>query len=160
MLKTIGTVLLVVFLSASPVKADSVTVNDISEQLICQCGCTLVLNSCTHAECGVMVPMTILINEKLAQGQSGAQIVQYFVGQYGEQVLVSLPKGGFNLVAWILPFAGLLLGSGVVYGALRKWVCRGRHSHVYTTDDTDEIDEEYRNQFEEEIKEFEERGFR
>ena len=159
-LKTIGGVLLIVLLAASPVKADSATVSDISEQLICQCGCTLVLNSCTHAECGVGVPMTALIKQKLAQGQSGPQIIQSFVDQYGEQVLASPPKRGFNLVAWVLPFAGLLLGGGVIYVALRKWVWRGRHSQVYTTADTDEIDEEYRNQLEDELAEFTERGFR
>jgi cytochrome c-type biogenesis protein CcmH len=159
-LKTIGGVLLIVLLAASPVKADSATVSDISKQLICQCGCTLVLNSCTHAECGVGVPMTALINEKLAQGQSGPQIIQSFVDQYGEQVLASPPKKGFNLVVWILPFAAILTGGGVVYIVLKKWVWQGRQPPSISGAEEENEDEEYQEQLEKELEEFSEVGFR
>jgi cytochrome c-type biogenesis protein CcmH len=153
-------ILLIVLLSLSPAKANAQTVGDISKQLICQCGCTLVLANCTHSECMSRDTMTTLLKQKLAQGQSEEGIIQFFVTQYGEQVLASPPKRGFNLVAWILPFAAILAGGAAIYIAIKKWVWQGRQSPTIATTETDEKDEEYRHRLEKELKEFTERGFR
>ncbi len=159
-LRKLGITLLIFFLIASPVTVNAATVSDIADQLICQCGCTLVLNNCTHSECMSRDAMTTFIEQELARGQSEQEIVQTFVAQYGEQVLSSPPKQGFNLVAWILPFAAILGGGGVVYAALKKWVWQGKQSSTVTTAEVDEGDEEYRQRLEQELKEFTERGFR
>lgn len=66
--------------------SDSVLVRDISQELICQCGCTEVLNVC---DCSIADEMNVLIEQKLAQGQSKEQILQSFVDQYGKQVLAT-----------------------------------------------------------------------
>lgn len=104
--------------------------------------------------------MTTLIEQKLAQGQSEEEIIQFFVAQYGEQVLASPPKRGFNLVAWVLPFAAILGGGGVIYIALKAWVRRGRQSQTSAIAEAEEGDEEYRRQLEQELEEFTGRGFR
>ncbi len=147
-----------VLFSASPVMAAPPAVGDISEELICQCGCTLTLNSCTHIECMSRASMTTQIEQRLAKGQSAKQIIQFFVDQYGEQVLSSPPKRGFNLVAWLLPFAAILGGGGVIYMALKKWVRQSRQTSVITK--AAEGDEEYQRQLEKELEEFTEKGFR
>ena len=145
-------------LFASPVMADSVTVSDISKQLMCQCpDCTMVLSDCV---CGFQAAMVAEIEQKLAQGQSEEEIIQSFVAQYGEQVLASPPKWGFNLVAWVLPFAAILAGGGIIYIALKKWVWQGRQSPTTATTEADEKDEEYQRRLEKELKEFTTRGFR
>ena len=159
-LKGLGIALLFFLLSASPARAESATVSDISKQLICQCGCTMVLSNCSHAECASREAMTTLIGQKLAQGQSEEQIIQSFVAQYGEQVLASPPKRGFNLTAWVTPFAALLFGGGVIYIALREWVRRGRRPQTNVMAEAEESDREYQRRLEKELKEFTERGFR
>ena len=156
-LKKLGIALLLFLLFISPVRADSTAVNDIAEQLICQCGCGRVLNS--HV-CDTQEAMVTLIEQKLAQGQSEEEIIQFFVAQYGEQVLASPSKQGFNLMVWITPFAALLFGGGVIYIVLKKWVKRGRQSQTKAIVETDERDEEYRHQLEKELEEFTGRGFR
>ncbi|MFQ5996779.1 MAG: cytochrome c-type biogenesis protein CcmH, partial [Dehalococcoidales bacterium] len=98
--------------------------------------------------------------QKIDQGQSEEQIIQFFVAQYGEQVLAAPPKRGFNLMAWITPFVALIVGAGVIYIALKKWVRREALSRTYTPAELDEEDEEYRRQLEEELKEFSERSYR
>jgi cytochrome c-type biogenesis protein CcmH len=143
-----------VFLPVTPAVADSATVGDISDQLICQCGCTLVLSNCTHHECTSREAMTVVIKQGIAQGQSGEQIVQSFVAQYGEQVLSAPPKEGFNLTAWFAPFIALLLGGGVIYVTLRKWVGRGRQSQASTVAEAEEGDEKYRRRLDNELKGF------
>ncbi len=157
MLSTLILVLSVAFL---PARASAATVSDIASQLICQCGCTLVLNNCTHEECHSRENMTALIEQQLAQGQSEEQSIQLFVTQYGEQVLAAPPKRGFNLTAWILPFAAILAGGGFIYFLIRKWVRRGGYSPVNVAAETEEMDAEYQHQLEEELKGFSERSFR
>ncbi len=149
-----------VFLPVTPTMADAATVSDISDQLICQCGCTLVLANCTHSECMSRDTMTTLIEQGLAQGQSEAEIIQSFVDQYGEQVLASPPKRGFNLTAWILPFAAILGGGGIIYMTVKKWVWQGRQSAITAEAEVEESDEEYRRRLEKELEEFTEESFR
>ncbi len=159
-LKRLGIAFLIILLFASPARVNAATVSDISQQLICQCGCTLVLANCTHGECMSRDTMTTLIEQKLAQGQSEEQIIQSFVAQYGEQVLASPPKKGFNLVAWVLPFVAILAGGGVIYLALKKWVWRGKQAPTIANGEAEEGDEEYRRRLEQELEEFTGKGFR
>jgi len=62
--------------------------------------------------------MRQVIRDKLAQGQTRDQIIQYFVERYGEAILTQPPKRGLNLLVWLLPAAGLLVGLGAVGGVL------------------------------------------
>lgn len=63
---------------------NTVLASDISKELICQCGCAEVVNTC---DCSTAAEMITLIKQDLAQGQSKQQILQSFIDQYGEQVL-------------------------------------------------------------------------
>src|SRR5437870_8167842 len=58
--------------------------------------------------------MRQVIREKLAQGWTGEQIIQYFVDRYGEAILTQPPKHGLNLLVWLLPVAGILAGLGII----------------------------------------------
>jgi len=155
LIKILGIVLSAILLFASPVMADSPTVSSISGELVCQCGCGRLLNS--HV-CDTQEAMVTLIEQKLAQGQSGEQIVQVFVAQYGEQVLAVPPKKGFNLTVWVLPFAAILVGGSIIAFTLKKWVGRGRKSQTIPV--PEEGDEDYQRQLEKELEDFTERGFR
>ncbi|MBV9121492.1 MAG: cytochrome c-type biogenesis protein CcmH [Chloroflexi bacterium] len=64
--------------------------------------------------------MRQVIRDKLAQGQTRDQILQYFVDRYGEGILTQPPKHGLNLLVWLLPVAGLLSGLAAVELALRS----------------------------------------
>ena len=148
------TLLVVAFLSASPVRAESATVADVAGQLVCQCGCGRILDS--HV-CATQETMVELIEQKLAQGELQEEILDYFVTQYGEQVLATPPKRGFNLTVWIASIAALLLGGGAVYFALKRWVRRGELQPTTVVTESGE-DEKYLRQLEEELEEFAGRG--
>ena len=147
-----------VLLPATPTLAEEVTVDDVADQLICQCGCIMVLSNCTHIECGVGVPMKALVEQKLAQGESQQEIMDYLVAQYGEQVLAEPSKKGFNLVLWVLAPVAILVGGVVIYLATKAWVRRGRQPSISAR--SEEEDEEYRKRLEKELEEFSEGGFR
>ena len=51
--------------------------------------------------------MRAVVREKLGDGWSREQILQFFVDRYGQGVLAEPPKRGFNLVAWVVPLAAV-----------------------------------------------------
>ena len=65
--------------------------------------------------------MREFIRARLAAGDSEEQIEEALVAQFGEAVLASPPKEGFNLLAWALPLAGGAIAVAAVAVALRRW---------------------------------------
>jgi cytochrome c-type biogenesis protein CcmH len=65
-----------------------------------------------------------LIRQKLAQGESKKQILQYFVDIGGEAVLAAPPKKGFALTAWLLPLFVVLNGAGLIIVLTWRWAHR------------------------------------
>jgi cytochrome c-type biogenesis protein CcmH len=65
--------------------------------------------------------MRAIVRERLAAGQTPAQVRQYFVERYGEWILLSPPRRGFNLVVWLAPLVAVVVGLGLVALLLRRW---------------------------------------
>jgi cytochrome c-type biogenesis protein CcmH len=66
-----------------------------------------------------------LIRRLIAAGLTKSQIKDRLVAEYGEQVLAEPPKHGFNLLAWVLPIAGVILAAVVLGWLAWRW-SRGR----------------------------------
>jgi cytochrome c-type biogenesis protein CcmH len=65
------------------------------------------------------------ITARIAAGDTKSEIKRKLVLQFGPSVLAEPSKHGFNLLAWVLPFAGLGLGA-LALGALAWRWSRGR----------------------------------
>jgi cytochrome c-type biogenesis protein CcmH len=65
------------------------------------------------------------ISARIAAGDTKSEIKRKLVLQFGPSVLAEPSKHGFNLLAWVLPFAGIGLGA-LVLGALAWHWSRGR----------------------------------
>jgi cytochrome c-type biogenesis protein CcmH len=115
---------LLVAFTAVPAMADGI-VDEIGTNLMCQCGCTMVLASC---DCGTAEQMRGEIRDMLGQGKSKPDILNYYVGKYGEKVLAAPVAQGFNISAYITPFAAILVGASVIGLIVRQWVIRTRTS--------------------------------
>jgi cytochrome c-type biogenesis protein CcmH len=64
------------------------------------------------------------IREMLAAGWSEEQILDFYVAEYGERILASPRARGFNLLVYVLPWAGLAAGIALVGLVMRKWLSR------------------------------------
>jgi cytochrome c-type biogenesis protein CcmH len=53
-------------------------------------------------------------------GKSRDEILDYYVAKYGERILATPRAKGFNALAYILPWAALALGAGLLIALLRK----------------------------------------
>ena len=70
------------------------------------------------------------VRELLAEGATRQEVLDYFADRYGQSVLASPPKSGFNLLAWALPIAGLLAALVAVLLALRAMKGRSDRAEV------------------------------
>ena len=106
--------------------------------------------------------MRAVVREKLEQGATKEEILQFFVERYGEAVLAAPAKSGFSLIVWLAPITGIVVGGIVLWLVTRKWARNGQKpsSKPVTSTPNKADEEEYRKQLEEELKGFDERGFR
>jgi cytochrome c-type biogenesis protein CcmH len=65
--------------------------------------------------------MRDLVKERLAAGQTPAEVKAYFVSKYGEWILLDPRAHGFNLVLYAAPYVLLLAGLGVIVVAVKRW---------------------------------------
>jgi cytochrome c-type biogenesis protein CcmH len=97
------------------------TQSEIEEALTCQCGCGLTVHSCNHVQCPSGIPLKEEIAGQLAAGKDRAEVLTYFSTKYGEKILSSPTTTGFNLVAWVTPFAAVFVATAVVVIVSRRW---------------------------------------
>ena len=156
-LKILLVALLAIMVPVTP--AYALSSKDIQKELMCQCGCTMIVDVC---DCDTANQIRAKITEFMDQGQGKDQILAYFVGQYGEKMLASPPKKGFNLVAWILPFAAVAVGGISLFFILRAWARKGKIGNEETVTLLQPVSaqesEEYHRRLKEELKMYKEEG--
>lgn len=115
----VGSALVLCFL-VPVASAVEMSQSEVEEALTCQCGCGLTVHTCNHLECSFAVPVRKDIAESLARGESGEEILERYKREYGEKVLSSPIPEGFNLLAWLAPYAAIAISAVVVVGFLRR----------------------------------------
>jgi len=73
-----------------------------------------------QAQVEISRQMRKIIRQMLSQGSARDEILDFFVDRYGKDILAAPPKSGANLVAWLMPIAGVLAGLIAVYLILRS----------------------------------------
>lgn len=139
--------------TALPAKAQGPTLDDqvnrIAKNLYCPVCPNTPLDVCSTQAC---VQWRALIKEKLQQGENEQQIRDYFVQQYGQQVLGAPPPQGFNWLAYILPALGIILGASIAWFTVRQWLARRTEGASATVDEST-IPKEYADRIEKDLKE-------
>ena len=70
--------------------------------------------SVKDSEAGFSNSIKDKIRELMKEGKNDQEVMDYFVNRYGEWILRTPMKQGFNLLLWILPIAGILIGLFIV----------------------------------------------
>jgi cytochrome c-type biogenesis protein CcmH/NrfF len=94
---------------------------DLGHQIMCICGCNQILLECNHVGCPDSDGMRNELAAQVARGDSDSLVQQAFVQKYGPTVLAAPTTTGFNRTAWIVPFAALFFGFGLVVLVVRGW---------------------------------------
>lgn len=91
----------------------------IEGKLMCYCGCSdLTVRVCS---CGTAASIKEDITGRLAGGQTPDQVIAAYVQKYGEQILSAPTSEGFNILAWTMPFAVILVAGMMVVLLVRRW---------------------------------------
>jgi cytochrome c-type biogenesis protein CcmH len=131
------------------------TLAELEKKYICPtCRTTLELSNAPVAE-----RMRAFIRERIAAGDSEAEIEAALVSSFGEGVLAAPPKEGFNLLAWVLPLLGGALAVAVLAFALVRW-SRARPQHqpadgAVSVNGRPELDPELERKLDDELARFE-----
>jgi cytochrome c-type biogenesis protein CcmH len=118
--RAIRTPLLVVaaalLLAAAPPQPKT-TLPDVEDEVMCPiCGTALNLSGAPQAD-----RERAFIRRQIAAGKTKDEIKDELVAQYGTQVLAEPPKSGFDLTAWLVPGAAILLAAVAIAIGLWRW---------------------------------------
>ncbi len=95
----------------------------IEEQLRCTCGCNLDVYTCrtTDFTCGVSPALHREVVAMVEDGRTAEEILDAFIAQHGEMVLMAPKKEGFNLAAYFVPGAAIVtVGSALLFALARR----------------------------------------
>ncbi len=97
--------------------------DELEHRIRCQCGCTLSVYVCrtTDFSCQVSPAMHRDIMALVEGGYGAQEIIDAFVGVYGERALMAPTKEGFNILAYVLPGTAIAVGAVVLALILRGW---------------------------------------
>ena len=96
----------------------------LGHQMMCMCGCNQVLLECNHVGCSYSDRMRNELAAGLERGDNDSLILQSFVQKYGNTVLSAPTSSGFNVVAWIMPFAVFAVATALAVWLVRLWKAR------------------------------------
>lgn len=121
---------------------------DLEAEIVCPtCKTTL-----DQSNAPIAVRMKGYIRERIAAGDSAAEIKAQLVDQFGPGVLAEPPKRGFDLLAWLLPLGAVAVGV-VVVGALAVTWSKRRSTDEEASDAR--LDPELERRLDEELDRFE-----
>ena len=90
---------------------------DIEDEVMCPiCGTTLQLSQSPQAE-----RERAFIQDLIAAGATKDEVKDALVAEYGPEVLATPDTEGFDLAAWLVPAAAIVLAGIAILLGLRRW---------------------------------------
>jgi cytochrome c-type biogenesis protein CcmH len=93
-------------------------------KIMCTCGCAEMLLQCDHVGCQNSDRMTHELRANVQTMSNDEQVLDWFRSTWGVTAVVEPRTHGFELLAWILPAAGLGFGLLLVIVLIRNWRLR------------------------------------
>jgi cytochrome c-type biogenesis protein CcmH len=94
------------------------TLTDLENRLMCPicAGETLAQSDSAAAQ-----RIKVHVQQRIRQGWTRSQIINEEVDIWGTRILAAPPKHGFDLLAWLLPLAGILAATVVLGFLVWRW---------------------------------------
>ncbi len=109
-IKSVG--LLILFVSTLIAETDLAT--DIKQSLISPCCWAGTVYDLDHNP-----EMEEQINQFIFQGKTKQEILEYYIGLYGERILAVPIAEGFNIMVWVTPILAGMIGITFLFFFLR-----------------------------------------
>jgi cytochrome c-type biogenesis protein CcmH/NrfF len=93
-------------------------------KIMCTCSCSQMLLKCNHVGCPNSDQMIRELRANVNKTPDDEAVLNFFRTKWGVTAVVEPSTHGFELLAWILPAAGLGLGLMLVVLLIRNWRMR------------------------------------
>jgi cytochrome c-type biogenesis protein CcmH len=104
-----------------PTEQPRASLPDVEDEVMCPiCGTALNLSDAPQAE-----RERAFIRRQIAQGRTKDEIKQALVRQYGRDVLATPDTNGFDLTAWVVPGAAIVIAAVALILGVTRWRRRG-----------------------------------
>lgn len=129
------------FASQSSSAPPQTNLADLEDEVMCPiCGTTLGLSESPQAQ-----REKDFIQRLINEGRTKDQIKDALVAQYGREVLALPDDSGFDLAAWLVPAAALILAAIATAIAVRRWRRAGTTASQQPEPEVNRADDERLN---------------
>ncbi len=97
---------------------------NLGDKIMCTCGCAQMLLKCNHVGCQNSAQMISQLRANVQHTSNDEEVLNWFRKTWGVTAVVEPSTHGFELMAWVLPVAGLGLGLLLVIVLARTWKTR------------------------------------
>jgi cytochrome c-type biogenesis protein CcmH len=97
---------------------------DLGHRLMCICGCSQILIECNHVGCPDSDRMLAELRAAVNHGDTTNAILTAFQDKYGPTALAAPMLTKFNMIAWVVPPALLVLGLFGTWILVKRWRMR------------------------------------
>jgi cytochrome c-type biogenesis protein CcmH len=94
------------------------TQREVESELVCPVCTPQTLD---QSNAPIALRMKRFIAVRIAAGDTKSEIKDKLVAQFGRRVLAAPEREGFDLLAWVLPFAGVAAAATALAVGLRRW---------------------------------------
>jgi cytochrome c-type biogenesis protein CcmH/NrfF len=97
---------------------------NLGSKIMCTCSCSQMLLKCNHVGCQNSDRMIRELRANVMRTSNDEEVLNWFRTTWGVTAVVEPSTHGFELLAWVLPAAGLGLGLLLVIFLIRSWKLR------------------------------------
>ncbi|MBI4446242.1 MAG: cytochrome c-type biogenesis protein CcmH [Acidobacteria bacterium] len=144
-----GLLLLLVLTPGLAARDTEELVSRITGNIICPCGTNCANLLVRNCDCSTAAEITQEVRKLVNEGKNEAEIYAYYEKKYGLHMMAAPKPEGFNLLAWLLPFAGLAFGACLIVLVVKKLKPVAPDSGSQQV----HIDEKFRKLLDEELRE-------
>jgi cytochrome c-type biogenesis protein CcmH len=83
--------------------------------------CPVCHTTLDQSDSPVAEQIKAFISRRIAAGDTRSEIKRRLVANFGPAILAAPPRHGFDLLAWLLPIAGVLAGAAVLGALAWRW---------------------------------------
>jgi cytochrome c-type biogenesis protein CcmH len=98
----------------------------LGHRIMCTCGCNQILLECNHVGCQVSDGMRNELTAAINKSVEDKPVMDTFIAKYGYTVIAAPMGGGFDNVAWIVPYLTFIVCILLAAYIMRVW--KGRNT--------------------------------
>ncbi len=122
-----------IFTATGCIREEDITLDQRAYQLASEIMCPVCDGqTIDQSNAQIATDMRLKVRELVDSGNTNAEVREYFVLRYGQEILAAPERTGFNLIAYIVPIFIVIISVGVALLAIRNMRRAARRNELET----------------------------